>query len=278
VYINARTTVLVTCPKHGDFPQTPNNHLSGNGCLKCAGFFVSTGEEFIELAAKKHQGRYRYAHTVYVKSNDNVKISCPEHGDFLQTPNAHLIGHGCPTCFGNALSTTEEFIERAAKKHGGKYAYSKAVYAGNHRKITITCPLPRHRNFEQTPNNHLHGNGCPKCSESTGERTIRQILSQILADTGADFIAQYRITECRYKRPLPFDFAVREQNVVVGLIEYHGEQHYGTERFFGLSGERATKHLRVFRSVMLSKSSIAQTTIYFSSSFPTGIKPRLRLG
>jgi len=34
---------------------------------------------------------------------------------------------------------------------------------------------------------------------------------------------------------------VREQNVVLGLIEYHGEQHYGAERFFGLSGERADK-------------------------------------
>ena len=35
---------------------------------------------------------------VYVKSSIKVKIICPFHGEFEQTPNKHLNGHGCPEC------------------------------------------------------------------------------------------------------------------------------------------------------------------------------------
>ena len=34
-YINNTTNVIITCSKHGDFSQTPHNHLQGKGCPKC---------------------------------------------------------------------------------------------------------------------------------------------------------------------------------------------------------------------------------------------------
>ena len=34
-YKNSNTKVLITCPVHGDFSQTPHDHLSGSGCPKC---------------------------------------------------------------------------------------------------------------------------------------------------------------------------------------------------------------------------------------------------
>lgn len=34
-YINAKTNVIITCPKHGDFVKTPNKLLIGQGCKKC---------------------------------------------------------------------------------------------------------------------------------------------------------------------------------------------------------------------------------------------------
>ena len=34
-YVNMNTDVIIICPKHGEFPQTPRDHLSGCGCLKC---------------------------------------------------------------------------------------------------------------------------------------------------------------------------------------------------------------------------------------------------
>lgn len=34
-YINNNTKVTIVCPTHGDFEQTPSNHLQGKGCSKC---------------------------------------------------------------------------------------------------------------------------------------------------------------------------------------------------------------------------------------------------
>ena len=35
VYLGTDKNVLITCPIHGDFPQTPHHHLQGQGCPKC---------------------------------------------------------------------------------------------------------------------------------------------------------------------------------------------------------------------------------------------------
>ena len=34
-YTNAYTKVCIICPKHGEFWQTPHDHLKGVGCPKC---------------------------------------------------------------------------------------------------------------------------------------------------------------------------------------------------------------------------------------------------
>ena len=34
-YVNAHTKVCIICTEHGEFWQTPNNHLNGNGCPLC---------------------------------------------------------------------------------------------------------------------------------------------------------------------------------------------------------------------------------------------------
>ena len=31
-YINAKTKIIIICPKHGEFEQKPNNHLGGQRC------------------------------------------------------------------------------------------------------------------------------------------------------------------------------------------------------------------------------------------------------
>ena len=57
--------------------------------------------------------------------------------------------------------TTEEFIIKAREVHGEKYDYSKVNYLTTMEKVCIICP--KHGEFWQTPNSHLHGKGCPKC-------------------------------------------------------------------------------------------------------------------
>ena len=34
-YINGTTKVIIICPVHGEFLQTPQSHLNGQGCKQC---------------------------------------------------------------------------------------------------------------------------------------------------------------------------------------------------------------------------------------------------
>jgi len=159
------TKVVITCPIHGDFEQTPSNHLQGRGCPKCSRNLKKTTQQFIGEASLKHNGFYDYSKVDYKGDGTKVIITCPTHGDFEQTPSSHLQGKGCSKCYGKLLTkTTQQFVEEATLKHNGFYDYSKVEYSHSHTKVIITCPI--HGDFKQTPTNHLNGQDCPKCSKS----------------------------------------------------------------------------------------------------------------
>ena len=175
-YDGNKAKVCIICPTHGEFWQTPSSHLRGNNCPKCAGGVKYTLEDFICKAKEIHGDKYDYSKVKYVNSNTKVCIVCPKHGEFWQTPSAHLAQkQGCPKCASNIKHTTEEFIERAKETHGDKYDYSKVEYVSSHTKVCIICPT--HGEFWQVPIEHLGGSGCPKCAnivKMTTEEFIRK--------------------------------------------------------------------------------------------------------
>ena len=58
-------------------------------------------------------------------------------------------------------SNTEEFIKKSNLTHSNIYDYSLVKYKNNKSKVIIICK--KHGQFEQRPNNHLKGAGCPNC-------------------------------------------------------------------------------------------------------------------
>ena len=168
-YVNAKTKVCIICPEHGEFWQTPNNHLSGKGCALCANenklhLYNKSNDKFISEAQMIHYGKYDYSKVEYVNAKTKVCIICPEHGEFWQTPHNHLQGQGCPKCSPTLKLNKDVFIENSNKKHNGKYDYSKVKYINNRTKVCIICP--EHGEFWQTPSNHMYGYGCAKCANS----------------------------------------------------------------------------------------------------------------
>jgi hypothetical protein len=98
-YLNNRIKVEIICKKgHGSFWQSPYSHLRDCGCPKCGGVHRSTKEEFIIKSNQLHDNRYDYFNVIYVNNQTRVRIICPQHGLFIQTPNSHLNGSGCPIC------------------------------------------------------------------------------------------------------------------------------------------------------------------------------------
>lgn len=165
-YIDSKTKVCIICPEYGEFWQTPCSHLQGRGCKKCATNRNSnlrkyTLETFIKKAKQIHNNKYDYSKVEYIDSITKVCIICPEHGEFWQTPNAHLKGSGCPSCCGTLKYNQMEFIEKLNQIHKYKYDYSKVEYKNLKEKICIICP--EHGEFWQKAGNHLRGDGCRKC-------------------------------------------------------------------------------------------------------------------
>jgi hypothetical protein len=179
--------VKIICPIHGEFEQTPANHLTGNGCKEC-GLKVGADknrkklEDFINNAKKVHGNKYNYSLVDYKTNKTKVKIICPIHGEFEQRPQNHLGGEGCKECgydkvakklsgLDNPNNTLEkDFIKNAKVVHNNKYNYSKVNYTGLKKKVNIICPI--HGEFEQTPQNHLSGDECPKCASITRGKNI----------------------------------------------------------------------------------------------------------
>lgn len=92
--------VPIFCSEHGLFMQRPNCHLSGKGCLKCR-FENQKGNihAFVKRATKIHGKKYDYSESVYKGYSERLKIVCPDHGAFYQTPAVHISQKsGCPEC------------------------------------------------------------------------------------------------------------------------------------------------------------------------------------
>ena len=123
--------------------------------------------EWIEQAKKVHGNKYDYSKTIYKSWKEKVCVICPEHGEWWVEPASHLQGYGCPRCSNSSVGLSlkereKKFIEKALLFYGSKYDYSKVNYNGKRNKVCIICP--EHGEFWQTPERHLKGNGCPKCS------------------------------------------------------------------------------------------------------------------
>ena len=105
-YCGKDKPLIVICPIHGEFKQTPNNHWKGKGCAKCSGNHKLTLTEFIKKANEIHNNKYDYSNVNYVNTNTPVSIICPIHGSFIQTPSKHLAGRGCPSCGIDKMKST----------------------------------------------------------------------------------------------------------------------------------------------------------------------------
>lgn len=219
LYINIDSKVIITCKKHGDFSQRPMSHLQGKGCPGCAGNAKHSIDSFIEKANGIHKNKFNYEKSDFKNVKTKIIITCPVHGDFEQIPSEHLSGYGCKKCGNNTKYSKEEYISKAKEIHGNKYGYQYLIYENSKEKIKIECPF--HGLFEQRPNNHLNGQGCPKCNLPKGEQRIINHLENLKLS----YFTQFAFKDCVHIKPLPFDFVVIKDSVKY-LIEFHGEQHY----------------------------------------------------
>lgn len=150
VYERSNEKVCIICPEHGEFWQTPNSHLKGCGCPKCDFSYKMNREDFILKSGNIHGNEYDYSKVEYVNSQTKVCIICPVHGEFLQTPNDHLCGCGCPKCKSSHMETeirnylkTNNIIYEEQKHFEWLGKQTVDFYLPNHN-VVIECQGIQH--------------------------------------------------------------------------------------------------------------------------------------
>lgn len=170
-YVNSKTNVKIICKIHGEFEQTPNSHLGGKNCPQCAKAITKKLDQdsVIKRFKEIHGDKYDYSFVEYKGMNEPIDVYCPRHEHhFFPRPANHINNRtGCDKCAlervaNNSSMGKEEFIKKATTIHGDKYDYSNVEYVNAFTKVDILCK--KHNTiFQQIPNSHLNGRGCPEC-------------------------------------------------------------------------------------------------------------------
>lgn len=212
--------VTVTCIKHGDFKITPANHLSGKGCPKCSGKFL-TNEERIEIAKREcDTNQYSFEHTNFYRSKYSTVVTCKIHGEFSTSYDNFVNKHcRCPECSSTKKLTIEEYERRVNDRYNGKYVYHQD-YKSMHENITITCSI--HGNFKKSAQAHLNGQGCPECSK--GRYLLEDEIEKELKKLNIEYISQADKNQLEWLNHFSLDFFIPSIKLA---IECQGKQHFG---------------------------------------------------
>ncbi|EGQ8456767.1 hypothetical protein KGV31_004065 [Vibrio parahaemolyticus] len=255
-----RKHAVLICPQHGEFTIRPNHLFNGVGCAKCgddraAELRSASLSEFVEKSRIVHGDRFDYSKSVYERAIKKVVITCPEHGDFEQTPNDHLNGYGCPFCGGRLPIGKREFIERARSVFGDMYDYSMVEYENQLKPVLIGCK--NHGCFWKQPKYHLAGSGCPACSVSGGELIIMRHLDLI----GVDYLYEHSpegLVNPDTGRKLRFDFYLPDHLVA---IEFDGAHHFHENHFSDDDDLWAIRHRDAIKDAWCVSNGVSMVRI-----------------
>jgi len=188
IYKGIHTKIEIICKLHGSYWQTPISHLASHvGCPDCVSIRYKEAkrksiDQFLLECKNLHGDKYDYSNVAYINQNTQVKITCHIHGEFMQTPNCHLITTGCPQCGRKKRDqglrhTKERIIEDIKKIYGDQYIYDGIIYANNNMPIEIVCK--QHGKFSKYPSALKNGYGCPGCSP-VNKWTTKSIVQRFI--------------------------------------------------------------------------------------------------
>jgi len=262
-YKQSHKKIKIICKKHGIFEKTPAEHLYGSGnCKKCvqitAKYFRNTRENIIEKFKSIHGNKYSYDKFSYIGYHTKSIITCPIHGDFLQSAAGHC-SHECPECSKEninkeKITTFSDFVIKAKKAHHCKYIYDEDLYKRTYDLVGIKCP--KHGIFYQLGSNHLKGCGCPKCSINVSEEENN--LYKIIKLYFPDVIARDR----ERINPLELDIFIPSLNIG---IEYNGlywhSEECGKGRNYHLNktnlcNSKKIKLIQIFENEWILKNKV----------------------
>ncbi|MFW3363908.1 DUF2726 domain-containing protein [Aerococcus viridans] len=269
-YKNRREKVLT---KHilcgNEWLSNTGDLANGHGCPYCANNRISTTETYKERVKNLVGDEYSVL-SEYKRIHDKVTFEHHECGHIFQMEaNAFMQGQRCPNCRYNRTAKSNRIPLEDAQKMIKEATDGEYEIIGNYKGLNprngaksdikhVSCGYV----FKMQPGRIIRTEtGCPNCSSSYGEKFVESYLKE----NNFTYKTQYRIKECRNKRPLPFDFAIFENDKLIHLIEYDGEQHFKPK--FGKKYFEKTIHNDNIKNEFCSKNEINLIRIPYKRTY-----------
>lgn len=168
-----------------------------------------------------------------------VRTACVTNGDSTQ----------CRTCADKdlveprRLAAANAFKDKAVAIHGDRYNYDNTYYITTRLKVSIYCNKCE-KEFDQTPDRHLSGSGCRRCSASSFNDTLPAILYYFKIDevykigiTNRDLTKRYKAADRKRMSEIQvfqFDLGSDAYNIEQEVIKSNKEFAYkGDTPFIG---------------------------------------------
>lgn len=188
------------------------------GCGKCKNYKNEVGNRYGKLLVleKVDNGK------------DGIIWKCQCDCGNITVASGHLLRSGDKQSCGCLIKVNE--------KIGTRYGSLVILQEGgrtNQGTVKWVCQCDCGRQIEVDGASLRTGNtkSCG-CTKSWGEK----IIAEFLNNHNISFVTQYKIFSCRDKRPLPFDFAISNNDYII-LLEFDGIQHFKFINSFGQSYE-----------------------------------------
>lgn len=202
------------------------------------------GDEYV-LMSECH-GRHEKVKLYHTKCGETYEV---EVGSFLLGKR-----HTCDLSerISNGLSMSlDDMLDRLYKAFGNEYVYKSGFTTVNDYAVFEHSECGKL--FRAIPRQLYTGlRGCTYCSSSKGEKAIDLFLST----HKIKYKRQYILNDCRDKNPLPFDFAVFDDDTLNCLIEYQGIQHYQEIDYFGNDAFISTTTHDILKKKYCQKNNI----------------------
>lgn len=188
---------------------------------------------------------YKLLSLIYKSATDKLQFKCLQDNCseiFEMSWDCISRDYNCPFCAGKQVGLSNCLVTKrpdlATEWHptlnGDLTIYDVTI--NYNKKVWWQCKEnPKHEWYASPNQRNNLNSGCPECVKSKGEVRIQMYLD----NNSIKYVPQYKIDNCRYKKPLPFDFAIFNNNKLLFLCEYQGKQHYEPVDFFG--GEKQLK-------------------------------------
>lgn len=200
-------------------------------CPICNGRYLFSQEEFEYKVNCAWPNKYTILGE-YLGSQKYIEIKYNECGCIRLVKAQHVLrGLNCIKHCG--IKTHEEYFDGIKNRYGEEFEILSEYIIGR-EDIKIKHSICGEESLVNAQNFYDNGS-CPACKKSTGENKIYLYLNNKKIRNKPE----KSFPDCVDKIRLRFDFAILDKhNQTIGIIEFHGAQHYAPHDFSGKLSEQ----------------------------------------